>query len=126
MPTAIFQPTRIEAAGNKPKLIDEFIGRVNSKHSNVSIAHMRSPEGWEEPGQTPEFDEYTIVLKGILRVTQKEGSLGIARGQAVIAHKGEWVRYSTPHAEGAEYIAICLPAFSMEAVHRDSSDGESR
>ena len=126
MPTAIFQPTRIEAAGNKPKLIDEFIGRVNSKHSNVSIAHMRSPEGWEEPGQTPEFDEYTIVLKGSLRVTHKEGSLDIARGQAVIAHKGEWVRYSTPHAEGAEYIAICLPAFSMEAVHRDSSDGESR
>jgi mannose-6-phosphate isomerase-like protein (cupin superfamily) len=126
MPTAIFQPTRIEAVGNKPKLIDEFIGRVNSKDSNLSIAHMRSPEGWEEPGQTPEFDEYTIVLKGTLRVTHKDGSLDIARGQAVIAHKGEWVRYSTPNAEGAEYIAICLPAFSIEAVHRDSQGGESR
>ncbi len=99
MPTAIFEPTRIQAAGNKPKLIDEFIGRVNSKIRNVSIAHMRSPEGWEEPGQTPEFDEYTIVLKGMMRVTHKDGSIDIRAGQAVIAHKGEWVRYSTPDAE---------------------------
>src|SRR5678815_6039109 len=105
MPTAIFQPTRIEAAGNKPKLIDEFIGRVNSKHSNVSIAHMRSPEGWEEPGQTPEFDEYTIVLKGMIRVTHKDGSIDVRTGQAVIAHKGEWIRYSTP----VSYTHLTLP-----------------
>jgi mannose-6-phosphate isomerase-like protein (cupin superfamily) len=126
MPKAILQPTRIQAAGNKPKLIDEFIGRVNSKDSCVSIAHMRSPEGWEEPGQTPEFDEYTIVLKGMLRVTHKGGSIDIGAGQAVVAHKGEWIRYSTPQAGGAEYIAVCLPAFSMETVHRDAPDGEER
>ena len=119
MPTTIYEPTRIQAAGNKPKLIDEFIGRVNSKHSQLSIAHMRSPEGWEEPWQTPEFDEYTIVLKGMIRVTHKDGSIDVRAGQAVIAHKGEWIRYSTPEAGGAEYIAVCVPAFSIETVHRD-------
>jgi mannose-6-phosphate isomerase-like protein (cupin superfamily) len=119
MPTLIAQATRIQAAGNKPKLIDEYIGRVNSKTSAASVAHMRSPGGWVEPGQTPEFDEFTVVLKGTLRVEHKEGYLDVAVGQAVVAHAGEWVRYSTPNAEGAEYIAVCLPAFSMETVHRD-------
>ncbi len=124
MPTLIAQPTRIQAAGNKPKLIDEYIGRVNSKTSATSVAHMRSPQGWLEPGQTPEFDEFTIVLKGTLRVEHKSttgtiGSLDVAAGQAVVAHAGEWVRYSTPQDGGAEYIAVCLPAFSMETVHRD-------
>jgi mannose-6-phosphate isomerase-like protein (cupin superfamily) len=118
-PTVIAQPTRVQAAGNKPKLIDEYVGRVNSKTSDVSVAHMRSPGGWQEPGQTPEFDEFTVVLKGKLRVEHKGGSVDVQAGQAVIAHKGEWVRYSTPDAEGAEYIAVCLPAFSMETVHRD-------
>jgi ethanolamine utilization protein EutQ len=121
MPTLIAQPTRIEAAGNKPKLIDEYIGRVNSKTSAASVAHMRSPEGWVEPGQTPEFDEFTIVLKGMLRVEHKEGSIDVHSGQAVITHAGEWVRYSTPIQGGAEYIAVCLPAFSMETVHRDKN-----
>jgi len=128
MPTAIHEPTRIQAAGNKPKLIDEFIVRINSKDSQVSVAHMRSPEGWEEPGQTPEFDEYTIVLKGMIRVTHKDGSIDVRTGQAVIAHKGEWIRYSTPEAGGAEYIAVCVPAFSMETVHRDErhdTDGKA-
>lgn len=119
MPTLIGQPTRIHAAGNKPKLIDEYVGRVNSKHSAVSVAHMRSPEGWTEPGQTPRFDEFTIVLKGNLRVTHKAGELDVAEGQAVVAHRGEWVQYSTPHPGGAEYIAVCVPAFSMETVNRD-------
>jgi len=119
MPTLISQPTRITAAGNKPKLIDEYIGRVNSKTSATSVAHM-SPQGWEEPGQTPEFDEFTIVLKGMLRVVHQNGSLDVNAGQAVITHRGEWVRYSTPQDGGAEYIAVCLPAFSMETVHRDS------
>ena len=120
MPTLISQPTRITAAGNKPKLIDEYIGRVNSKTSATSVAHMRSPQGWEEPGQSPEFDEFTIVLKGMVRVEHKGGSLEVSAGQAVIAHSGEWVKYSTPEDGGAEYIAVCLPAFSMETVHRDS------
>jgi mannose-6-phosphate isomerase-like protein (cupin superfamily) len=119
MPTLISQPTRIQSAGNKPKLIDEYIGRVNSQTSSASIAHMRSPGGWIEPGQTPEFDEFTIVLKGKLRVEHKSGSLDVAAGQAIIAHAGEWVRYSTPDEGGAEYIAVCLPAFSMETVCRD-------
>ncbi|HYM78360.1 MAG TPA: cupin [Candidatus Dormibacteraeota bacterium] len=119
MPTLIPQPARIQAAGNKPKLIDEYIGRVNSKTSAASVAHMRSPQGWVEPGQTPEFDEFTIVLKGMLRVEHKSGSLDVHAGQAVVAHAGEWIRYSTPNTDGAEYIAVCLPAFSMEAVHRD-------
>jgi len=119
MPTLITQPTRIEAAGNKPKLIDEYIGRVNSKTSAASVAHMRSPGGWLEPGQTPEFDEFTIVLKGMLRVEHEGGAIDVHAGQAVVAHAGEWVRYSTPQEGGAEYIAVCLPAFSMETVHRD-------
>ncbi len=119
MPTLISQPTRIQAAGNKPKLIDEYIGRVNSKTSAASVAHMRSPSGWVEPGQAPEFDEFTIVLKGMLRVEYKGGSLDVRAGQAVVTCAGEWVRYSTPEADGAEYIAVCLPAFSMETVHRD-------
>jgi mannose-6-phosphate isomerase-like protein (cupin superfamily) len=119
MPTLVPQPTRIQAAGNKPKLIDEYIGRVNSNTSAASVAHMRSPQGWLEPGQTPEFDEFTIVLKGLLRVEHKAGTLDVSAGQAVVAHAGEWVRYSTPQEGGAEYIAVCLPAFSMETVHRD-------
>ncbi len=120
MPTLISQPTRITAAGNKPKLIDEYIGRVNSKDNAVSVAHMRSPQGWTEPGQTPQFDEFTVVLKGMLRVKSREGELDVSAGQAVVAHGGEWVQYSTPSAEGAEYIAVCVPAFSMETVHRDA------
>jgi mannose-6-phosphate isomerase-like protein (cupin superfamily) len=119
MPTLISQPTRIEAAGNKPKLIDEYIGRVNSGHSPVSIAHMRSPGGWVEPGQTPEFEEFTVVLKGMLRLTHQGGVLDVRAGQAVVAHAGEWVQYSTPEPEGAEYIAVCVPAFSPTTVHRD-------
>lgn len=120
MPTLLAQPTRVTAAGNKPKLIDEYIGRLNSKSGAVSIAHMRSPGGWQEPGQTPEFDEFTVVLNGMLRVEHRDGAIDVRAGQAVIAHKGEWVRYSTPDPEGAEYIAVCLPAFSMETVHRDT------
>jgi ethanolamine utilization protein EutQ len=121
MPTLIEKASRITAAGNKPKLIDEIVGRVNSKTDAVSIAHMRSPSGWVEPGQTPEFDEYTYVLKGSLRVAHKGGSLDVKAGQAVITRKGEWVQYSTPHPDGAEYIAVCLPAFSPDTVHRDES-----
>jgi len=120
MPTLVAQPTRITAAGNKPKLIDEYIGRVNSKTAGVSVAHMRSPQGWVEPGQTPEFDEFTVVLKGLLRVQHKNGTLDVAAGQAVITHRGEWIQYSTPAEGGAEYIAVCLPAFSMDTVHRDA------
>ena len=120
MPSLIQKPTRIEAAGNKPKLIDEYVGRVNSKTSSVSVAHMRSPGGWVEPGQRPDFDEYTIVLKGLLRVRSEEGVLDVRSGQAVITKRGEWVQYSTPEAEGAEYIAVCSPAFSIETVHRDA------
>jgi len=119
MPQLIQQPTRIEAAGNKPKLIDEYIGRVNSQTQAASIAHMRSPQGWLEPGQRPEFDEFTVVLKGTLRVEYEGGQLDVRAGQAVIAGKGEWVRYSTPTDEGAEYIAVCLPAFSPDIVNRD-------
>jgi mannose-6-phosphate isomerase-like protein (cupin superfamily) len=111
MPTLIASPTRVEAAGNKPKLIDEYIGRVNSGTAAASIAHMRSPGGWQEPGQTPEFDEFTVVLKGMLRVEHAGGSLDVRAGKAVLAHRGEWIRYGTPEAEGAEYIAVCLPAF---------------
>jgi ethanolamine utilization protein EutQ len=119
MPTLIAEPTRIAAAGTKPKLIDEYIGRVNSRHDAVSIAHMRSPQGWMEPGQTPEFEEFTLVLRGMLRVKTASGELDVNAGQAVITHAGEWVQYSTPGAEGAEYIAVCLPAFSPDTVHRD-------
>jgi ethanolamine utilization protein EutQ len=123
MPTLIPRPTRVEAAGNKPKLIDEYVGRLNSHTTAASVAHMHSPQGWEEPGQTPEFDEFTIVLKGCLRVQHRGGELDVAAGQAVIAHHGEWVRYSTPQDGGAEYIAVCLPAFSIETVHRDRWPG---
>ena len=122
MPTLIAKPTRIEAAGNKPKLIDEYIGRVNSATPEVSVAHMRSPGGWQEPGQTPQFDEFTLVLKGALRVEYAGGHLDVGAGQAVIAHKGEWVRYSTPAESGAEYVAVCLPAFSPDTVRRDPSE----
>ena len=115
------QPTRIEAVGNKPKLIDEFIGRVNSATDQISIARMQSPSGWEEPGQTPEFDEYTIVISGQVRVETKEGILDVKAGQAVIAYRNEWVRYSSPGPEGAVYIAVCHQAFSPETVHRDPS-----
>ena len=119
MPTLITSPTIIEAAGNKPKIIREFIGRVNSATQKVSIARMSSPEGWEEPGQTPEFDEYTLVLKGMLRVKTKDQTFDVTAGQAIITYAGEWIRYGTPNPEGAEYVAVCLPAFSPETVHRD-------
>jgi ethanolamine utilization protein EutQ len=119
MPTFIPRPTRIQSAGNKPKLIDEYIGRVNSQTTSASVAHMRSPAGWIEPGQTPAFDEFTIVLRGTLRVEYQSGSMEVTAEQAVIAHAGEWIRYSTPHDGGAEYIAVCLPAFSMDTVYRD-------
>ena len=119
MPTLIAKPTRVEAAGNKPKLIDEYVGRINSATSAASIAHMRSPGGWQEPGQAPEFEEFTVVLRGTLRVEHRGGSIDVHAGQAVIAHSGEWVRYSTPSEEGAEYIAVCLPAFALDTVHRD-------
>ena len=117
MPTFIAAPTRVTAAGNKPKIIQEFIGRVNSKTAGVSVAHMKSPGGWVEPGQTPEFDEYTLMLRGSLRVETRGGVIDVAAGQAVFAPKGEWVRYSTP--QGARYVAICVPAFSPTTVHRD-------
>ncbi|MGV3561269.1 cupin domain-containing protein [Larkinella arboricola] len=120
MPTLIQKPTLIEAAGNKPKRIEEYAGRVNSQHSAVSVARMVSPEGWEEPGQRPEFEEITVVLNGMVRVDYEGGSLEVRAGQAVVAHPGEWVRYSSPEPGGAEYIAVCLPAFSPETVHRDS------
>jgi mannose-6-phosphate isomerase-like protein (cupin superfamily) len=119
MPKLIPQPTRIQAAGNKPKTIDEFVGRVSSGHSQISVAHMKSPSGWVEPGQTPDFEEYTIILKGMLRVESREGTMEVTAGQAIITHPGEWVRYSSPGPDGAEYIAICTPAFSPETVHRD-------
>lgn len=115
----IDKPSVIETAGNKPKIIEEYIGRVNSQTDELSIARMRSPSGWIEPGQKPEFNEYTVVLKGMLRVMTKEKTIDIYEGEAVIVHAGEWVRYSTPSSEGAEYIAVCLPAFSPEIVHRD-------
>jgi len=117
MPTLIGKPTRIEAAGTRPKTIEEFVGRVNSRTAAASVAHMQSPAGWLEPGQTPEFDEYSLVLKGVLRVTHRYGVLDVAAGQAVVANRGEWVQYSTP--EGADYISVCLPAFSPDTVHRD-------
>jgi hypothetical protein len=121
MPTLISAPTRIVAAGNKPKSIDEYVGRVNSKTSAVSVAHMRSPAGWLEPGQRPAFDEYTLVLRGMLRVEHEGGVLEVRAGQAVIAHAAEWVRYSSPEADGAEYVAVCVPAFSPDTVRRDPS-----
>ena len=120
MPTLIANPTVIQAAGNKPKVIEEFVGHVNSRTDALSVARMKSPPGWVEPGQTPEFDEFTVVLKGLLQVASKEATLNVRAGQAVIAHRGEWVQYSTPGPEGAEYIAVCLPAFSPQTVHRDA------
>ena len=119
MPELIASPTRIEAAGTKPKLIDEYVGRVNSSTESVSIAHMRSPAGWTEPRQRPEFHEYTVVLRGVLRLEHDGGSMDVRAGQAVIAAPGEWVRYSTPSPEGAEYVAVCVPAFSPATVHRE-------
>jgi mannose-6-phosphate isomerase-like protein (cupin superfamily) len=119
MPTHIQRPSIVRAAGNKPKIIEELIGRVNSQTAALSVARMRSPGGWVEPGQTPEFDEYTVVLKGTLRVTSRDRSIDVDAGEAVIAHAGEWVQYSTPSHEGAEYIAVCLPAFAPDIVHRD-------
>lgn len=118
MPTHIERPTRVQSAGNMPKIIDEFIGRVNTKSDHVSIAHMRSPAGWQEPGQTPDFEEYTIVIRGKLRVRHQGGTFDVLPGQAVIAHPGEWIQYSTPE-EATEYVAICLPAFSPQTVRRD-------
>jgi mannose-6-phosphate isomerase-like protein (cupin superfamily) len=120
MPRLIEKPSIITAAGNKPKIIKEYIGRVTTQTNAVSIARMKSPSGWIEPSQTPEFDEYTVVLKGLLRVTTKSSSLDIKAGQAVIVSAGEWVQYSSPGKDGAEYVAVCLPAFSPESVHRDT------
>jgi mannose-6-phosphate isomerase-like protein (cupin superfamily) len=119
MPTLIESPSRIEAAGTKPKIIDEYVGRANTGESRLSVAHMRSPGGWEEPGQTPEFDEYTVVLKGAIHVEHEGGRTVVEAGQAILTEAGEWIRYSTPGDEGAEYIAVCLPAFSPDTVHRD-------
>ena len=120
MPTLIAQPKRVEAAGNKPKLIEEFVGRVNTGEQRLSVARMRSPGGWVEPGQRPEFDEITVVLAGMLRVRHETGSIDVRAGQAVVARAGEWVQYSTPEPDGAEYVAVCLPAFSPQTVHRDA------
>ena len=119
MPRLIEQPTVIKSAGNKPKQIQEFAGRVNSGHAGVSVARMVSPSGWQEPGQRPEFEEITIVLRGMLRVEHEAGTMDVRAGQAIVAAPGEWVRYSTPELEGAEYVAVCLPAFSPATVHRD-------
>lgn len=126
MPELISAPTRVTAAGNKPKIIEEFVGRANNGESRLSVAQMRSPGGWIEPGQTPEFDEFTLVLKGVLRVTHKGGVLDVAAGQAVVTRAGEWVQYSTPGSDGAEYIAVCLPAFSPQTVHRDATSVRER
>jgi mannose-6-phosphate isomerase-like protein (cupin superfamily) len=120
MPTLIPQPAVVQAAGNKPKRIEEYAGRVNSGHTGVSVARMVSPEGWEEPGQRPEFEEITVVLRGLVRVEHEGGALDVRAGQAVVATPGEWVRYSSPEPGGAEYVAICLPAFSPSTVHRDA------
>jgi quercetin dioxygenase-like cupin family protein len=120
MPTLLPSPTVVAAAGNKPKRIEEFAGRVNSGHATVSVARMTSPEGWREPGQRPAFEEITVVLSGLLRVEHEGGTIDVRAGQAVVAYPGEWVRYSTPEPGGAQYVAVCLPAFSPETVHRDS------
>jgi mannose-6-phosphate isomerase-like protein (cupin superfamily) len=121
MPRLIEKPTVVQAAGNKPKQIQEFVGRVNSGHDAVSVARMVSPGGWVEPGQRPDFDEMTIVLKGMVRVEHEGGAIDVRAGQAVVTTAGEWIRYSSPEADGAEYIAVCLPAFSPATVHRDES-----
>jgi quercetin dioxygenase-like cupin family protein len=120
MPRFIDRPTVIQAAGNKPKQIEEFAGRVNSGHAAVSVARMVSPEGWTEPGQRPEFEEITLVLRGLLRVEHERGALDVRAGQAIVTHPGEWVRYSSPEPGGAEYVAVCTPAFTPQSVHRDA------
>ena len=119
MPTVIEAPSVIQAAGQPPKRIEEYAGRVASGHASVSVARMQSPPGWEEPGQRPEFEEITVVLRGTLRVEHEQGIIDVHAGQAIVTHPGEWVRYSSPGEQGAEYIAVCLPAFSLETVHRD-------
>jgi mannose-6-phosphate isomerase-like protein (cupin superfamily) len=119
MPRLIERPTVVPCAGNKPKRIEEYAGRVNSGHAEVSVARMVSPQGWEEPGQRPDFEEITVVLKGLLRVEHERGSIDVRAGQALVTAPGEWVRYSTPGPDGAEYIAVCAPAFSAATVHRD-------
>src|SRR5919201_6958736 len=121
MPKLIDKPTIVAPSGNKPKQIQEYAGRINSGHASVSVARMISPAGWREPGQRPEFEEITVVLRGLLRVEHENGAMDVSAGQAVVTAPGEWVRYSTPETGGAEYIAICLPAFSPETVHRDES-----
>ena len=120
MPRLIDRPTIVQAAGNKPKQIEEYAGRVNSGHAGVSIARMVSPEGWVEPGQRPEFEEITLVLLGLLRAEHERGALDVRAGQAVVAHPGEWVRYSSPEPGGAEYVAVCLPAFTPQSANRDA------
>jgi len=122
MPRLITRPTAVQAAGNKPKRIEEYAGRVNSGHQTVSVARMVSPFGWREPGQRPEFEEITVVLRGMLQVEYEGGSLNVRAGQAVVTAPGEWVRYSTPEPGGAEYVAVCVPAFSPDAVHRDPEE----
>ena len=119
MPELIREPSRVAAAGEPPKLIDEYVGQANTGQAALSIAHMRSPSGWAEPGQRPEFDEYTIVLRGALLVETEQGELNVAAGQAVHTRPGEWIRYSTPGPDGAEYISVCVPAFAPDTVHRD-------
>jgi len=121
MPQLIEAPVVIQSAGNKPKLIEEYVGRVRTHASDISVARMKSPAGWREPGQRPEFREITVVLRGLLRVEFEKGVMDVRAGQAVITHPGEWIRYSTPGEEGAEYVAICLPAFSPDTVHRDAT-----
>ena len=120
MPRLIDKPTTIQAAGTKPKHIEEYAGRVNTGHAGVSVARMVSPGGWQEPGQRPDFEEITVVLRGVVRVEHETGTLDIRAGQAVVTAPGEWIRYSTPEPEGAEYVAVCLPAFSPDTVHRDA------
>jgi mannose-6-phosphate isomerase-like protein (cupin superfamily) len=120
VPEFIETPSVVEAAGNKPKIIEEYVGRVNTGSGQLSVARMRSPGGWEEPGQRPEFDEYTVVLRGLLRVKTESETFDVRAGQAIVTRRGEWVQYSTPEEEGAEYVAVCLPAFSPDTVHRDA------
>jgi mannose-6-phosphate isomerase-like protein (cupin superfamily) len=121
MPTLIETPAVVAAAGNKPKRIEEFAGRVNSGHAAVSVARMMSPEGWTEPGQRPSFEEITLVLRGMVRVEHEHGTIDVRAGQAIVAHPGEWIRYSSPEPGGAEYVAVCMPAFSPETVNRDAN-----
>jgi mannose-6-phosphate isomerase-like protein (cupin superfamily) len=120
MPVHVQKPVVVQAAGNKPKLIREFFGRPSTKHDELSVAQMKSPQGWVEPGQRPDFDEFTVVIAGRLHVEHEKGALDVRAGEGVLVKKGEWVRYSTPDAEGAEYVAVCLPAFTLERAHRDS------